>query len=313
MSLELPTMMSKQHARPETFRGSIGRCDRLVFLVVRLRQWILQARVASASRHRKALARALDIALTRVAPLAGRMGCSLNVLSVLCGTDKYALHYYTPIYHEIMSRARRKPIRLLEIGVGGYASALGGRSLLMWSSFFSKGQLYGIDVEDKTSLSRGRIKVLQCSQVDHPRVVDIAERFGPFDFIIDDGSHYNADQIESFQILWPFVKDRGVYIVEDVQTSYWPAYGGGAVGSSDYERSCMSYFKRLVDSVNYAEFLKMTEAAAALPKDVASVAFHHNLIVIKKDSSPRYSNVRLDDRNVLGALGLAPTPRSAAQ
>ena len=62
-----------------------------------------------------------------------------------------------------------------------------------------------------------------------PGDVRVGEAHGPFDFVIDDGSHASPQQIESFRILWPFIKDRGVYIIEDVQTSYWPAFGGGTL------------------------------------------------------------------------------------
>jgi hypothetical protein len=246
--------------------------------------------------------RGLDATLKRCALLAGRMGFNLNLLAALCGTDKYGAHDYTPVYHELMARSRRKPVRLLEIGVGGYQGGLGGESLLMWAAYFPKGKVYGIDLHDKTALSRGRITVLQCSQTDRPGLVRIGETHGPFDFIIDDGSHASPHQIESFRILWPFIKDRGLYIIEDVQTSYWPSFGGGALGSADYARSCVSYFKGLVDSVNLPEFLEPAGPGLPLDPTLGGIAFHHNLIVLTKDASARVSNFPLGDPQVRAAL-----------
>lgn len=270
--------------------------DRLIRIVLGLRRNLGAGRIEDPRR------RALDLTLKRCVPLAGRMGCNLNLLAALCGTDKYGVHDYTPVYQELMSRHRRQPVRLLEIGVGGYKGELGGDSLQMWAAYFPKGRLYGIDAYDKTSLSRGRIKVLQCSQTDHPRLAEIGETCGPFDFIIDDGSHVNTDQVGSFRILWPFVRDRGAYIIEDVQTSYWPAFGGGHLGSSDYTHSCMSYFKGMTDSVNSPEFLEPAGAAPQLDATIGSIAFYHNLIVVTKDAIARRSNLPLEDEGLRRTL-----------
>lgn len=239
--------------------------------------------------------RALDAMLKRLAPLAGRLGGNLNLLAALCGTDKYGGHDYTPVYQELMSPRRRQPVRLLEIGVGGFESGSGGESLLMWAAYFSKGKIYGIDFHDKTALSRGRIEVLQSSQTDDSRLTEIGKRCGPFDFIIDDGSHISSHQVASFRVLWPFVRDRGTYIIEDTQTSYWPAFGGGHLGSSNYGQSCMSYFKGMTDSVNAPELLEPAPAALRLDPTIGSIAFHHNLIFVTKDATLRRSNLPLEN------------------
>lgn len=273
-------------------------CDRLSLIVLGLRRQLGADNSGGAVQTENARGRALDRMLKRCASLAGRVGCNLNLLAALCGTDKYGAHDYTPIYQELMSRLRGRPVRLLEIGVGGYHGGLGGDSLLMWAAYFPKGLLYGIDIYDKTSLSRGRTKVLQCSQTDRPRLVEIGKAYGPFDFIIDDGSHLNSHQVESFRILWPFVKDHGSYFIEDVQTSYWPAFGGGPVESREYADSCMSHFKGMVDSVNWPEFLEPTGSRSPLDPTIGRIAFHHNLIVISKDASVRRSNVRLEDERL---------------
>jgi hypothetical protein len=246
----------------------------------------------------------LDRLLRRVAAVAGPLGADLDLLAALYGTDKFGEHEYTPVYRELMRASRRKPVRLLEIGVGGYAGALGGESLRMWESYFRRGRITGIDVYDKTALSGGRVQVFQCSQVDAPRLTEIARSAGPFDFIIDDGSHENAHQIETFRILWPSLKDGGTYIVEDVQTSYWPSYGGGPLGSQGYARSCMQWFKNFADSVNLPEFLQ--PAPPGLDAGLASIAFHHNLIVLRKDLAERYSNAPLEDPGLRARLMQPP-------
>lgn len=243
----------------------------------------------------------LDRHLQRFGRLAGFLGADLDLLAALYGTDKFGEHEYTPVYASLMRASRRKAVRLLEIGVGGYAGALGGESLRMWASYFRRGRIFGVDLFDKTALSAGRVQVFQCSQVDAPKLTELAKAHGPFDFILDDGSHLNAHQIETFGILWPHLKDGGTYIVEDVQTSYWPAYGGGSLGTPGYERSCMRWFKELADSVNLPEFLEPAPGPG-LDAGIGSIAFHHNLIVLRKDLAERYSNFRLDDPAVRAQL-----------
>ena len=234
------------------------------------------------------------------APLAARFGAGLDLIAALCGTDKYGLHQYTPVYEALARPLRSKAVTLLELGVGGYGRDLGGESLLMWAAYFRNGRIYGLDIEDKTALSRGRIQVFQCSQVDREKLKKLAGEIGPFDFIIDDGSHLNAHQVESFGILWPFVKDGGWYIVEDVQTSYWPSYGGGMPGTPAYEKSCMRFFKALADSVNQAEFLD--KPRFDVEPTIGHIAFHHNMIVLKKDETRRVSNVPLGNEKVRATL-----------
>lgn len=238
----------------------------------------------------------LDRHLQRAGRLAGWCGAGLDLLAALYGTDKFGEHEYTPVYEDLMRASRRQPVRLLEVGVGGYAGALGGESLRMWESYFRRGRIVGIDLFDKTALSAGRVQVYQCSQVDAPKLSALAREHGPFDYIIDDGSHLNAHQIETFAILWPHLRDGGTYIVEDVQTSYWPSYGGGPLGTPGYDQSCMRRFKDLADSVNLPEFLR--PAPPGLDAALASIAFLHNLIVLRKDLAERYSNARLDDPGV---------------
>jgi hypothetical protein len=247
-------------------------------------------------------AQALDRSLKRWLPAAALCRAGMDTLAALAGTDKYGQHSYTPVYEEIARPLRRRPVTLLEVGVGGYSRWSGGESLLMWEAYFPRGRIYGIDLVDKTALSRGRIKVFQCSQVDRERLTALAREIGPFDLVIDDGSHMNAHQVETFGILWPFVKDGGTYVVEDVQTSYWPSFGGGVLDSPAYQRSCMSFFKGLSDSVNLAEFLARPAADARLDHTIASIAFHHNLIVLTKDVTERVSNFFLDREDVRAAL-----------
>ena len=58
------------------------------------------------------------------------MSDPLTRLAVIYGTDKFGYHDYTPNYHCLFQHLRDKPIKMLEIGVGGYGDEdRGGQSL----------------------------------------------------------------------------------------------------------------------------------------------------------------------------------------
>src|SRR5882757_9979464 len=70
------------------------------------------------------------------------------------------------------------------------------------------------------------INIFKGSQVDKEFLRNVIKKIGNPDIIIDDGSHVNEHMIDTFKILFPLLKDGGVYVVEDTQTSYWPEFGG---------------------------------------------------------------------------------------
>jgi hypothetical protein len=177
----------------------------------------------------------------------------LTELAIRHGTDKWGTHFYTPHYDRHFRHLRDRDVRLLEIGVGGYGTPdAGGESLRMWKDYFSRGRISGVDIYDKKALEEERIRTFQGSQVDEAFLRKVAEEAGPFDLIIDDGSHLNEHIIQTFEILFPLLRPDGIYAVEDLQTSYWPEYGGDSFNLSN-RRTAMNYFKRLTDSLNHQE------------------------------------------------------------
>lgn len=248
-------------------------------------------RARPAERKRELVARLTR--LSRVAlRLLGPFRPPLALLARISGTDKIRGHSYIPAYERLFAPYRGRKVTLLEIGVGGAGHTIGGHSLNLWEAYLRRATVVGIDIVDKTRLSGGRIHVHQCSQVDRERLRDLAQRYGGFDIVIDDGSHVNQHQIESFEILFPLMKASGIYVVEDVQTSYWPAYGGSAVGTPGHRASAMAFFQKLTDGVNHAEYLPSAgHRATAYDRSIKSICFEHNLIVVVKGDNTEPSNV----------------------
>ena len=63
------------------------------------------------------------------------------------------------------------------------------------------------------------------SQEDVQFLHRLASGIGQFDIIIDDGGHTMNQQKTSMITLLPIVRSSGIYVIEDLDTSYVPSYG----------------------------------------------------------------------------------------
>lgn len=206
----------------------------------------------------------------------------LTELAQRYGSDKWGLHRYTPYYEDHFRQHRDKAVSLLEIGIGGHDRPdAGGASMRMWRQYFLRGQIYGIDIFDKSALNGSRLRTFRGHQGDESFLAKVLEETGPLDIIIDDGSHINRDVLTSFHYLFPRLRAGGLYVIEDLQTAYWPGYGGssddlGGAGTS------IGFLKTLVDGLNYEEFLLEGYQPTYYDMNVVSLHFYHNLAVIGK-------------------------------
>ena len=204
----------------------------------------------------------------------------LNQLANIYGTDKFDHHNYTPTYQKHFRHMKLKKLNILEIGIGGYDNPkFGGASLRMWRSYFLRGKIYGIDIYDKSFHDEFRIKTFVSSQIDENFLKKLNNEVGGFDIIIDDGSHINEHVVKTFQILFPLLKSKGIYVVEDTQTSYWKEYGGAMDVSS---LTTMNYFKSLTDGINYTEYIDKSYLPSYLDQNIKSIHFYYNMIFVYK-------------------------------
>jgi hypothetical protein len=212
---------------------------------------------------------------------------SLTRLAIIYGTDKWGNHYYTPHYQFHLHGYKYKKIKLLEIGVGGYTDPnKGGESLRMWKRYFPFGKIFSMDIYDKSPQEESRIKIFKGSQVDYPFLDSALAEMGDLDIIIDDGSHINEHVINTFKYLFPKLKSGGMYIIEDTQTSYAPAYGGTSENLKTAD-TIMNFFKQMPDSINYKEFKIENYQPNYYDLNITAIHFYHNLIFIEKNSNNR--------------------------
>ena len=218
---------------------------------------------------------------------------NLQRIAELHGTDKVFGHNYIEVYEKHFHAFRRKPVTLLEIGVGGYDKPnAGGESLRMWNNYFSNGIINAIDIYDKSPHQQNRIRIFKGSQADPDFLESVHQETGDFDLIIDDGSHLNEHIITSFEILFPKLKTGGIYVVEDIQTTYWPSYGGkeepGAHGTA------MSFFRKLADGLNHMEYLLPNYKTTYHDCNILSLHFYHNMVLVHKGNNTAKSNLVTD-------------------
>ncbi len=220
----------------------------------------------------------------------------LNKLAEIFKTDKAGLHHYTPHYNSHFQRFKDKKVNILEIGVGSYHKKYkGGNSLRMWKEYFQKGNIYAIDIHDKSPLQENRIKIFKGSQIDEGFLMNVVDEIGEIDIIIDDGSHINEHVIKTFEILFPKLKDGGLYVVEDVQTSYWEDHGGDSNNLKN-PKTMMNFFKSLTDGLNHKEFLIPNYEPSYFDKKITSMHFYHNLIFVYKGNNDEESNIVVNNQ-----------------
>lgn len=217
----------------------------------------------------------------------------LSRIAIACGTDKWGAHRYTPDYHRMLCHRRFDQLRLLEIGVGGYkAKRLGGHSLRMWAEYFPSAEVTGLDICEKQLDLGPRVKIVQGSQDDTAMLTQLSEERGPFDIVIDDGSHIVSHVLATFEHLFPLVAADGVYAVEDVQTAFWPGYGGNPAG----QNTIVTRAGNLIRAMHADEVTAM----GGTPLDtkwgdlVSGVHFFRNVILIQRGPNDYPSNARFD-------------------
>jgi hypothetical protein len=168
-------------------------------------------------------------------PLHGDLAAVFN-----CTPNVHKLAHYLPVYEGVLDRSR--PIRMLEIGV------FHGGSLQMWRDYLHpQSVIVGIDIDPECKQfdnAERDVHVRIGGQQDISFLREVTAEFGPFDVILDDGSHMTSHVVDSFRYLFAnALTDRGIYIAEDVVCDYWTPY-------RDSRMSFVDFTKILVDAMH---------------------------------------------------------------
>ncbi|MDR1678090.1 MAG: class I SAM-dependent methyltransferase [Deltaproteobacteria bacterium] len=134
------------------------------------------------------------------------------------GTDKCSgdkTHDYLRKYEFFLRPWRDEEFTFLELGV------FKGASLRTWSDYFSKAEIVGVDNEVKVKefdTGRGKIIIGDLSNN------DFLESLIPLNpkVVLDDASHWWPDQLRALFTLYQALQSGGIYILEDIHTSFEP-------------------------------------------------------------------------------------------
>jgi len=196
-------------------------------------------------------------------------------------TDKITHHNYHQIFPTYIEKFYQESGGIIEIGL---APQWGNCSLSMWLELFPKMHIYGLDKGTPDKFA-DRYTILKCDQSDAEQIDNCIEKIKtPIFFVNDDGSHIPEHQLLTFNKLFPLLETNGVYIIEDIETSYWTknnCYGYETRYGKGHPKSIIEIFKNAIDGVN-VEFSQSTDGKVEHQKEIASICFHKNCIVITK-------------------------------
>lgn len=183
--------------------------------------------------------------------------------------------HYFEIYERHFARFRGTDVHVVEFGVAH------GGSLQMWKLYFGpSARIFGVDINPHCKkLEQEQIEIFIGDQEDRSFLKSLAKQIPRIDILIDDGGHFMPQQINTFEELFPHIDGKGVYLCEDLHTSYWPGWGGGHKKRGTF----IEYSKNFVDCIHawhsaQPRRLSVTE----FTKTVYSLHYYDSILVIEK-------------------------------
>ena len=132
------------------------------------------------------------------------------------GTDKSSVgHNYCNKYEFFLNKYKDSEITFVELGV------FHGASIKMWRRFFSKAKIIGIDINDSCKQYQNEGIDIYIKDLGQDSSIDFIEELKPT-VIVDDASHLWSHQINALFKLFPTLPSGGIYILEDICTSFYP-------------------------------------------------------------------------------------------
>jgi 23S rRNA U2552 (ribose-2'-O)-methylase RlmE/FtsJ len=202
----------------------------------------------------------------------------LNDLTMYC--TKW--NPYFDIYEKHFSKFVDRAPTIVEIGV------YGGGSLQMWRKYFgAEAQIIGIDIDSR---------VLRYQYDDNTAVVigdqgnrqfwsDFVKKVPQIDIVIDDGSHIGSDQIATFESLFPFVSEGGIYLCEDTHTSWYDTH-------NPYEQSFIRYAKDMINIMHRGHNnMVFDQNLIDICSGVRTINFSDSIVVFEKEKPISFDSV----------------------
>lgn len=206
--------------------------------------------------------------------------------------DKW--HHYLRMYARHFEHLRGTPAVWLEIGVGE------GGSLHLWRDYLGPdAKIYAIDINPAVKRLEKEVDatIFIGDQDDAAFLKRVAAHIrresGKVDVVLDDGGHTMTQQLTSIDVLFPLVQTtNGLYVIEDMHTSYYEQFGGGWLAPTSF----VEHVKSMVDQLN-AWHCASADGSADLPgcdnlqptfftKTVVGLHFYDSVMFIELGQHP---------------------------
>ena len=188
-------------------------------------------------------------------------------------SDKIHHHDYGRFYPFFLNQFRDQNCEILEIGLDQK------ESVTLWKEFLPNAQIHGIDI-NKMDPEPG----VNMYQVDQSNATQLSEfatgKTNIFSVILDDGSHVPSHQILTIEVLWPTLKPGGIYIIEDIETSWWGRSEIYGYGFNSQQTNLIEYFKDIPALIN-REF-SLSQSSQDWMNEIDLISFGQNCIILQK-------------------------------
>jgi hypothetical protein len=191
-------------------------------------------------------------------------------ISIKYDCDKSIRHTYHEIYPNIFEKFLDKKINLFEIGIDQ------GKSLKVWKEFSTNCNVFGMDIG--VEINNDDVKIIKGDQSNINDLYRVLSEIPKCDIIIDDGSHVPEHQLKTFYFLFEhLLKNGGVYVIEDVECSYWKP-SETIYGYETGYLNIVDYFTKLNHQVNS----KYNSISNDL--NIHKITYASNCIIIEKNT-----------------------------
>lgn len=237
----------------------------------------------------------------KYSPEAGRQ--TFRQISDRMRDDKSFRHRYDIAYTLYLEhlRSHSETLSMFEIGLGCDQERIGA-SVMMWGEYLPNARLTLFEFDEACGKAwaakhrdlapKGGFNIFFGDQANADHLTAALKGDGDrlYDVIIDDGGHSMQQQINSFKVLWSRVKRGGVYVVEDLNSSFKTRYGGvrrptGGSRDGSYAITMTNFLKEMTDQLHAlpvphhpGKFIEDTE----FKSPVARIDCHHFICFITK-------------------------------
>ena len=151
-----------------------------------------------------------------------------------------------------------------------------GGSLQMWRSYFGdQAVIFGVDCRQEVANCISEAKIRIGDQSDQIFLKNVVSEMKGVDVIFDDGSHNLNDIRKSLQILFPLLNEDGIYIIEDLHTTYFRRWGGGMT------KNFFDVIRLLIDDMHQSYHQKKINIET-ISKSLSGVHIYDSIIFLDK-------------------------------